>query len=91
MSFTGILVWMMSTIGARILASLGMGFLTFAAVTTAADIMLGEFSAMWGTLPADVFNIISLAGFPEALGWIIGAYLSRLALNALPKLSKLPV
>ena len=81
----------MSTIGARVLASLGMGFLTFAAVTTAANAMLSEFSSSWGGLSSTVLNIISLAGFPEALGWIIGAYLSRLALNALPKLSRLPV
>ncbi len=90
MNFVGILSWMMSSIGAKILVSLGMGFISYGAITVAAQAMIATFSTSWSGLPTAVLSIFSLAGFPQALGVIIGAYLAKLALNKLSKVGRIP-
>ncbi|MBE8233022.1 MAG: DUF2523 domain-containing protein [Endozoicomonadaceae bacterium] len=89
MKLIGILVWFLDTIGARVLTSLGIGFLSFAAVTTAATSLANSFSSSWSSITPTVLKLISIAGFPGAIGWIIGALLAKLALNSIPKLGKL--
>lgn len=90
MNFIGILSWLMSSIGANILVSLGIGFISYGAVTVAAESLIDTFATTWSGLPSAVLSIFSLAGFPQALGLIIGAYLARLAFNNIPKLGKIP-
>jgi len=90
MNFIGILAWLMSSIGARVLLSLGMGFISYGAVTVAATALITTFSDKWSGLPSAILSILSLAGFHIMIGWMIGAYLARLTLNTIAKLGKLP-
>ncbi len=90
MNFVGILSWMMSSIGSKILVSLGMGFISYGAIIVAAEAMIATFSTSWSGLPVAIISIFSLAGFPQALGVIIGSYLAKLALNKLSKIGRIP-
>ncbi|MEE9326530.1 MAG: DUF2523 domain-containing protein [Cocleimonas sp.] len=90
MNFIGILTWLMGSIGSRILLSLGMGFISYGAITVAATALITQFADLWQGLPSAVLSILSLAGFPTAFGWIIGAYLAKLTLNSLSKIGKIP-
>lgn len=90
MSLATVLMWFASTFGARLLLSLGMGFISFGAVTVAANVLIAQFSSAWSGIPSAMLSILSLAGFPTALGWIIGAWLARISLNALSKIGRLP-
>lgn len=89
MNLIGILVWFVDSFGARVLTSLGIGFLSFAAISTAATNLANSFSSSWSSITPTVLKLISIAGFPGAFGWIIGALLAKLALTSIPKLGKL--
>jgi hypothetical protein len=73
----------------RVLASLGMGFISTAAVTTALNGMITIMESHWNNIVSSGFQIISLAGIPTALGITVGAIIFRVSLNSLPKLGKL--
>jgi len=90
MNLYGILAWFASSLGARVLASLGMGFISYASVTTAANALIASFSTTWGQIPDLAFRLLSLAGFPDAIGWIIGAVLAKLTITTAAKLGRIP-
>lgn len=73
----------------RVLASLGMGFVTFGAVTTTINSVASIVSSNWGGLGGAALQLASLAGFPTAFGMIIGAVITRVSINTLPKLGKI--
>lgn len=85
-----LLIWFASTLGARLLVSLGMGFLSFSLITVTATSMITTFTSVWNGIPSAMLSVLSLAGFPTALGWIVGAWLARLSLNSLSKIGRLP-
>ncbi len=90
MNFVGILSWFMGSIAGKVLLSLGMGFLTFGAVLAAGTALAASFAGLWGGLPSAILKILSLAGFPVALGWVLGAWIASLTLNTMSKLGKIP-
>ena len=90
MNLATILIWLVDSIGARVLTSLGIGFISFAAVNTAANALIGSFSSNWSSITPIVLNLLSLAGFPAAFGWILGAILAKLSLASLSKIGRLP-
>lgn len=83
------LVSLMDVGGGRVLASLGMGFITFGAFTALVTSFTSTVSGYWGGIGGSALQLISLAGFPEALGMVIGAIVTRISISALPKLGKI--
>jgi hypothetical protein len=73
----------------RVLASLGMGFISFTAVTGIVNLLISQLQSTWSGIGGAAFQLISIAGFPTALGITIGAIITRLTINAIPKLGKL--
>ncbi len=90
MQLMTILVWLVDSIGARVLTSLGIGFISYGAVSAAANALITNFSSQWDSLGVVTLNLVSLAGFPTALGWIVGAIIARLSINSISKLGRLP-
>jgi hypothetical protein len=84
-----ILGWFASTLGARVLTSLGITFLSYGAVTAAFENIRAEFVSQWGQIPDASMKIISLAGIPGAFGFVLGAMFARLALATSLKLGRL--
>jgi len=73
----------------RVLASLGMGFVSFAAISAAVTSFLSVVSGYWGSIYGATLQLISLAGFPTAIGIVIGAIVARISLSSIPKLGKM--
>lgn len=73
-----------------VLASLGMGIISFAAVTAALGAALTYAQSAYTGLPAYIFALAGLSGMGEAFGMIAGAMIFRVAFTSLPKLGVLP-
>ena len=64
----------------KVLAALGMGTLAFTGVAVALQGLIDMATSNWSSIGSDVLALASLAGFPEALGLIAGAYVSRVGM-----------
>ncbi|MDO8827481.1 DUF2523 family protein [Methylophaga sp.] len=73
----------------RVLAALGMGFISFGAITAILNALVSQAQNSWNSLAGVALQIASLAGIPEALGIVFGASIARAAIEFLPKLGKL--
>ena len=87
---SAILIWLVTNIGGRVLISLGMGFISYASVTIAFELVVSNFSTIWSGVPSAILAILSIAGFPTAMGWVIGALLARLSITTLSKIGRIP-
>jgi len=61
----------------RALTMLGIGTVTFTGVTAALDGLISMAQSNWSSVPADVLQLAGLAGIPECLGIIAGAFVAR--------------
>lgn len=76
-------VWLLSIAGPfviKALTALGIGTLTFAGVTEALSGLLTMAKTNWSAMPVNVLTLATLAGIPQGLGIIAGAYTSRVAM-----------
>lgn len=78
-----------TTLPGRVLSALGIGWLTYAGISTAVGALVTQTFAAWNALPATIYQLVSLAGFTDALGITTAAFITRASLSALPKLGKL--
>jgi len=89
MKLIGLLIGLIDLAPGRILAALGMGFISFGAITVVLNQLISHFTSAWGGLGGASLQIASLAGFPVAMGVVIGALITRASLSAIPKLGKI--
>lgn len=61
----------------RALTMLGIGTLTFTGVTVALNGLITMAQTNWASVPSDVLALGSIAGIPECLGIIAGAFVAR--------------
>lgn len=72
-----------------VLASLGIGFITFAALNTLVAAVTTHVQTSYGAMPASVAQLADLLGVGTAIGIILGAIAARASYAALAKLGKL--
>jgi hypothetical protein len=86
--------WLLSSVGPlvyRVLTVLGFGWISFSAVTAATTALKTQVINDMSSVGGITFQILSLAGIPEALSIILGALSSRAALQFVGnRLAKLP-
>ena len=75
-------VWVISSVIAKVFIALGIGLFSYYGLYALVEQLLNQVSALLNGLPAEVFQLISLAGIPEALSIIGSAVLTRAALNS---------
>lgn len=79
-----IAAWLLSIAGpivTRVLVQLGIGIVSYAAISAAVSSLLNTAKSYYLGLPADVLSILSMSGAGDALGIIAAAILARLSLN----------
>lgn len=84
-----LLVELFDTLGARVLLSLGIGFISFAGYSALIDTLISTAQANWSGMGSDSLALLSLAGFPSGFGIILGAVVARASLSQISKLGKL--
>lgn len=73
----------------RVLAALGIGVISFAAVSAALAAMISAAQTAYNGFPAYAAAFAGLSGLGDALGMIAGALVFRVAYTSLPKLGVL--
>jgi len=61
----------------RVFMMLGIGTLTFTGVTEGLNALISNAQSSWAGVPGDVMGLAGLAGIPECLGIIAGAFVAR--------------
>lgn len=61
----------------RVLTMLGIGLVTFTGVVAALQGLIDMATSNWSSLPGGVMALASIAGIPQALGIIAGAFVAR--------------
>lgn len=80
--------WLVSLAGpviARMLTALGLGVVSYAALSTALATALSSAKAAWSGLAGDSLALIQMSGASTALSIVAGAIVARLALLALKR------
>ncbi len=73
----------------RVLASLGMGFVSFAGYSFLLSQLVEVAVNNWGGITGDTLGYLSLSGFPQGLGIILGCVVLRGSLMGLATLGKI--
>jgi len=68
-----ILTWFASSLAFHIFASLGIGLVTFSVISEATNAFITSFQSAVNSLPADVLNLIGLAGMDQYFSTVMGA------------------
>lgn len=68
------------TLAARAMLSLGIGIVSFAALTTLANALIVSMQAYYGDIPTTVLQLIGLGGIGDFLAMITSAVIVRLSL-----------
>jgi len=61
----------------RALTMLGIGTITFTGVTAGLTSLISAAQSNWSSIPSDVLGLAGLAGIPECLGIVAGAFVAR--------------
>lgn len=90
-TLSGVLTSLAGPLAKKVLTALGMGVVSYAAITAALAAVTSAITSAYGSITGDIAAIISLAGFGQAIGIILGAMAARLTyaqLNQLQVLAK---
>lgn len=75
-----------SSIVARVLLALGMGVVSYQALSSIAEIVVDNVNNTYNNLPAAVIDILDMAGFGASLSILGSALITRAGLMAIKKL-----
>lgn len=90
-TLSGVLTALAAPLAKKVLAALGMGIVSYAAITAALAGVTSAITSAYGAITGDIAAILSLAGFGQAMGIILGAMAARITyaqLNQLQVLTK---
>ncbi len=77
-------------LAARALMGLGIGVISYGAISIALELLYAQAQGYYSSIPAFALQIINLAGFGQGLGIIMGAITFRMTFILLPKLGVIP-
>lgn len=72
----------------KVLLALGIGFATYEGLSTMTGTIVQLVKDQWGSMPLAALQMVTLFGFSQALGIILGALTARASMMALGKLAK---
>lgn len=78
-----------SSVTARVLTSLGIGFVSYAAITSLLSTITSNVTSNYNAMSSSVLQLVNLAGFGQAFGIIIAALTARASLIAIKRLAVL--
>jgi hypothetical protein len=80
--------WLVSLAGPairKILLSLGIGVVSYAAISTALNASIGAAKSAFTGIGADTLSFLAMAGLPTAISVISGALIAKVGLNVVKK------
>lgn len=73
----------------RVLIALGIGVLTYGGYSVLVDSLKTHVIEKWGQIPTTTLNVLTLAGFTEAFGIVLGAIAVRVGIGAMSRLGRI--
>lgn len=73
----------------KVLSSLGIGWVVYSGYSFVLDQIKGQVVSYWGAISSDMVSLLSIAGFGDAFGIILGALAYRASILAIGHLGKL--
>lgn len=70
----------------KVLVMMGIGVLTYSALTTLVNSIVSNAQSNWGQLTGAALQLSSLGGIPQVLGIITGALVARVTFIAVGKI-----
>lgn len=89
MNLAAFLLSITSTLTMRVLTSLGIGFVSYAALSTAVGGLITAVNSNYSLIDPVVLNLLNLAGFGTSLSITTAAITARVALLSIKKLQVL--
>lgn len=86
MNIAAFLMGMVKPIISQIMLSLGLSVVTYVGLDAVMTQLNNYIQSNMSAMPASVAQLLALAGFPEAMGIIVGAFTFRLAMNSLKRI-----
>ena len=77
-------------LAARALMGLGMGVISYGAISIALELLYAQAQGYYNNIPSFALQIIGLAGFGQGLGIIMGAITFRMVFMLMPKIGVIP-
>lgn len=71
----------------KVLVMLGIGVVTYGAMTTLLNSVIAQAQASWGQIAGVALQLSSLGGIPQVLGIITGAMVARVSFMVAGKLA----
>jgi len=88
MTLAAFLLSIVGTLAGRVLLSLGIGWVSYAGITTALDAVRGHITTAW-SVSSPVFDMLFMAGMGQAVGILLAGFTIRAAFAGISKLGKL--
>jgi len=76
-------VWVVSSVIAKIFVALGIGLFTYYGLLHLVEQLIAQVQTSFGGLPAQVSQILSIAGIPNCLSIVCSAFLTRASIQAI--------
>lgn len=83
-----IAAWLLTLVGPlvkKVLVSLGIGIISYAAISTIIGVIKSMIAAQFGAIAADYAALAGLFGFYDAIGFILAGITTRLSLQPLKR------
>lgn len=71
----------------KILLAFGVSFVTYTGYSVGLNTLKGYVSQNFNNMPADVFQILMIAGAGQAIGMLFGAFAFNITMSTVSKLS----
>ncbi|WP_310446127.1 DUF2523 domain-containing protein [Thiobacillus sp.] len=87
MTLASFLLGIVGTLAGRVLLSLGIGWISYAGITTALDAVRGHITSAW-SVSSPVMEMLFMAGMGQAVGILLAGFSVRAAFFGISKLGK---
>jgi hypothetical protein len=84
-----LLLYVSGPIVVKVLAMLGLGFVSYVGFDVALNLIFTEIQRNFGQIPADVMQLLYLSGLPAGMGIILSALFARIALVQVSKIQRI--
>lgn len=88
MTLAAFLLSIVGTLAGRVLLSLGIGWISYAGITTALNAVRGHIVSAW-SVSSPVMDMLFMAGMGQAVGILLAGFAIRAAFAGISRLGKL--
>lgn len=77
MNLAGFFSGLAVSLPSRVFLALGIGWISFAGYQTLIETLITQFITQYNSMPVVVYQLLSLAGFTDGIGVLLGAFAAK--------------